>query len=148
MILVPHRLATEDDKDQFVGLARLVCLAYDATACVMATESWLKLARPGEVLDLTEPPSEAVDRQEMVVLMGEDRSGPRQRFLKIIRSDNGKFFNLSPAVIPQVDNVSGRFAQILPPHAPDFQMQSLARAVLKTKKATVVRLNVSPRRKR
>jgi len=85
-------LADEDEKDAFATNARLLCIACAATACVMALESWMKLATPGEELDMTEPPSEAFDRQEVIVLMGESHTGQKQKYLPIIRSDNGKFF--------------------------------------------------------
>jgi hypothetical protein len=42
-------------------------------------------------MDMTEPPSEAFDRQEVIVLMGESHSGQKQQFLPIIRHGNGKF---------------------------------------------------------
>ena len=48
-----------------------MCIAHDATVCVMAMEAWMKTATQGEKFDMTEPPSEAFDRQEVVVLMGE-----------------------------------------------------------------------------
>ena len=49
----------------------LVCIAHSAKACVLTLESWMKTATPGEKLDMTEPPSEAFDRREVVVLLGE-----------------------------------------------------------------------------
>ena len=109
MMFQPATLANEQDKDDFANAARLVCIAHDATACVMTLEAWLKTAQPGEELDLTEPPSEAMDRQEVIVLMGEDRSGQRQQFLSIIRSDNGKFFGFNEVAIPTPDTMTGRF---------------------------------------
>ena len=63
-------LADGDEKDAFANNARLLCIACAATSCVMALESWMKLAAPGEELDMTEPPPEAFDRQEVIVLMG------------------------------------------------------------------------------
>lgn len=145
LMFVPESMADEHEKDNFANTARLVGIAYGATACVMALEAWLKLAKPGEQLDVTELPSEAIDRQEVVVLMGEDRSGHRQQFLQIIRSDNGKFFGFNEAEIPIADKVTGRFAQILPREAPDAEMQLLARTVLRVKGVKVIRLG-KPRR--
>ena len=37
-------LADEDEKDAFATNARLLCIANAATACVMALESWMKMA--------------------------------------------------------------------------------------------------------
>src|ERR1035437_9867732 len=104
-----------------------------ATAIVMALEAWMKTATPGEKMDMTEPPSEAFDRQEVIVLMGESRDDQKQKFLPIIRSGNGKFFNLGETTVPGMDNMTGRFAQILPPKVADAQMRLLAKNMLKVK---------------
>jgi hypothetical protein len=45
----------------------------------------------------------AVDRQEVVVLLGESQTGQKQKFLPIIRSDNGNFFGLSESDVPTID---------------------------------------------
>ena len=72
---------------------------------------------PGEKFDMTEAPSEAFDRQEVIVLMGESHGGQKQKFLPIIRNGNGKFFGLGESNTPSLDKMEGRFAQILPPKA-------------------------------
>jgi hypothetical protein len=128
-----------------------MCIAHAATVCVMAMEAWMKTAKPGEKLDTTEPPSEAFDRQEVVVLMGEDRTGQKQKFLPIIRSGNGKFFGFNESDMPQLDSMEGRFAGILPPNVATDEHRTLAKAMLKvkgvnvTKPSTTVRLT-PPRR--
>ena len=70
LMFMPESLADESEKDDFATTSRLMCIAHAATACVMAVEAWVKYAKPGEKFDETEPPSEAFDRQEVVVLMG------------------------------------------------------------------------------
>ena len=77
--------------------------------------------------------SEAFDRREFVFLMGELRDGQKQRFLPIIRSDNGKFFGFGEPEVPAMDEMKGRFAQILPTKAPDAELREVARAMLKVK---------------
>jgi len=119
--------------DDFATTARLVCIAHAATVSVMALEAWMKSATPGEKMDMTEPPSEAFDRQEVIVLMGESHSGQKQKFLPIIRSGNGKYFNLGETTVPGMDKMEGRFARILPPKVADDQMQLLAQTMLKVK---------------
>jgi hypothetical protein len=141
MMFIPETMADEKDKDDFANLARLTCIAHNATACVMALEAWLKMAKPGENLDLTEPPSEAFDRKEVVALIGEARSRHRQELLTIIRSDNGKFFGLTAAGVPAPDSMTGRFANILPPKAPDQEMQALAKIILKVRGLKTVYLS-------
>lgn len=131
MMFVPGTMADDTEKGQFANTARLMCIAHAATACVLAMEAWAKFAKPGEKFDESEEPSEAIDRREMIVLMGEDRSGLKQRFLPMIRHDKGKFFNLGEPEPPVGDEMKGRFAQILPPKMPDENLQSLARTMLK-----------------
>jgi len=130
---VPDSLKDVRAKDNFANTARLICLAYGVTAAVIVLEAWMKTATPGEKMDMTEPPSEAFDRQEVIVLMGESHSGQKQKFLPIIRSGNGKFFNLGETTVPGMDKMEGRFAQILPPKVADAQMRLLAQTMLKVK---------------
>src|ERR1017187_10920304 len=56
LMFVPASLADETEKDAFATTCRLLCIAHAATACVMALESWMKTAKPGEPFDLTERP--------------------------------------------------------------------------------------------
>jgi hypothetical protein len=133
LMYMPESLADESDKDDFATTARLMCIAHAATACVMALEAWAKFAKPGEEFDEMEPPSEAFDRQEVVVLMGESHTGQKQKFLPIIRSDNGKFFGLGESNAPSMDEMKGRFAQLLPTKVPDEGIRLVAKAMLKVK---------------
>lgn len=132
LMFVPPSLADEREKDAFANVARLLCIAHAATSVVMALEAWMKLATPGEKLDIAEPPSEAIDRQEVVVLMGESRGEQKQKILRIIRSGNGKFFGFNEDT-PTMDTMEGRFAQILAPKAPSAENSQLARMMLKVK---------------
>jgi hypothetical protein len=151
LMFVPTSLTDESEKDAFATTARLMCIANAATVCVMAMEAWMKMAKPGEKIDMTEPPSESFDRQEVVVLMGEDRTGQKQKFLPIIRSGNGKFFGFNESDMPQLDSMEGRFAGILPPNLATDEHRTLAKVMLKvkgvnvTKRGTTVRLT-PPRR--
>ena len=86
---------------------------------------------------MTEAPSEAFDRQEVIVLLGESHGGQKQKFLPIIRSGNGKFFGLGESNTPSLDKMEGRFAQILPPKAATAENRALAQAMLKVKGVTV-----------
>ena len=131
VIFIPENMADERAKDDFAATARLMCIAHAASACVMTLEAWAKFATPGEELDMTEAPSEAFDRRELVVLMGEARDGQKQRFLPIIRSDNGKFFGFGESEVPVMDEMKGRFAQLLPTKVPDDGLREVAKAMLK-----------------
>jgi len=133
LMFVPESLADERAKDDFATKARLMCIAHAASACVMTLEAWAKFAKPGEKFDMTEAPSEAFDRREFVVLMGESHDGQKQKFLPIIRSGNGKFFGLGEPEAPGADEMKGRFAQILPTKVPDEGLREVAKAMLKVK---------------
>jgi hypothetical protein len=133
LMFCPASLADESEKNAFATTSRLMCIAQGATVCVMALEAWMKAATPGETLDTTEPPSEALDRQEVIVLMGEAHAGQKQTLLPIIRSGNGKFFGFGESHFPEVDNLEGRFAQILPPQVASPEHRALAAAMLKVK---------------
>ena len=133
VLFIPENLADDRAKDDFAATASLMCIAHAASACVMTLEAWAKFATPGEKLDLTEAPSEAFDRREVVVLMGESCDGQKQKILPIIRSDNGKFFGFGESEVPEMDEMKGRFAQILPTNVPDDGLRQVAQAVLKGK---------------
>ena len=140
MMLIPKSMAGDQDKDDFATTSRLMCIAHAASACVMALEAWMKSAGKDEKIDTTEMPSEAIDRQEVIVLMGDDRANQKQKFLPIIRSDNGKFFGLNDSETQVMDSMTGRFAQILSPKVPDEETQMLAKVMLQVKGAKTVRL--------
>ena len=133
LMLMPESLADDSAKDDFATNARLMCIAHAATSVVMALEAWAKFATPGERFDETERPSEAIDRREFVILMGESHSGQKQKFLPIIRSGNGKFFGFGESEVPEMDEMKGRFAQLLPTKIPDAALCDLAKAMLKVK---------------
>jgi hypothetical protein len=148
VMFLPENMADDSAKDDFATTARLMCIAHAATATVMTLEAWAKFAKPGEKFDMTEPPSEAFDREEVVVLMGESRDGQKQKFLPIIRSGNGKFFGFGESDAPDMDEMKGRFAQILPPKVPDDEMRLLAKAMLKVKGVKVGQAANAPRQPR
>ena len=134
LMFVPASLADGNEKDAFATTARLMCIAHAATVAVMALEAWMKTATPGEQLDMTEPPSEAFDRQECVVLMGESMTeGQKQQMLPIIRSGNHKFFGFGDSICSKLTQMEGRFSQLLPTKVPDENIRTLAMAMLKVK---------------
>jgi hypothetical protein len=145
LMFMPESLADESEKDDFATTARLMCIAHAATSVVMALEAWVKYAKPGERFDETEAPSEAFDRQEVVVLMGESRSGLKQKFLPIIRSDNGNFFGFGESEVPDMDETNGRFARLLPTKMPDEGIRQVAKAMLKVKGAGRAMPGATPR---
>ena len=145
LMFMPESLADDNAKDDFASNARLMCIAHAATSVVMALEAWAKFAKHDEKFDETEPPSEAIDRREFVVLMGESHSGQKQKFLPIIRSGNGKFFGFGESEVPEMDEMKGRFAQLLPTKIPDAAMCDLAKTMLKVKGVGRAALGATPR---
>jgi hypothetical protein len=131
-MFAPESFADESEKDDFATKARLTCIAHAATACIIVLKAWARFGKLDEKLDLTEPPSEAFDRKEVVVLMGESRSVQKQKLLPIIRSGNGKFFGFGD---PHETHTAmqGRFAAILPQKEPDAKVREVAKAMLKVK---------------
>jgi hypothetical protein len=84
IMFMPENLADVQAKDNFAQMSKLMAVATGATIAVMAMEAWLKTGKVGEKMDMTEPPSEAFDRQECIVLMGESMAeGQKQQMLPI-----------------------------------------------------------------
>lgn len=122
---VPAALTDEDDKNAFVSMSRLFCIANAATACVTAVEAWISTKSPKEVM-----PSEDFDRKECVILMGEDRVGAKHKMLPIVRSSNGNFFGFGEPKFSDGFFLTGRFTKILPSREPDIETQRLAQIVI------------------
>ena len=134
VMFMPKNLADVQAKDDFATQSKLMAVACGATVAVMALEAWVKTAKPGEDFDATEMPSEAFDRQECVVLMGESiAEGQKQQLLPIIRSGNHKFFGFGDSAVSKLEKMEGRFSQLLPTKVPDENMRALALAMLKVK---------------
>ena len=134
VMLMPENLADVQAKDNFAQQSQLMAVALGATVAVMALEAWMKTAKPGETIDNTELPSEAFDRKEVIMLMGESLTeGRKQQLLPIIRHGNHKFFALGESAVEKLHKLEGRFSQLLPTKVPDAKMRALAMAVLQAK---------------
>jgi hypothetical protein len=130
LTFIPSTMADERAKDNLANTARLICAGYGATAAVLMIEAWMRLAPPGGKLDMDTPPSEALDRREVVLLIGETFGYHTQKFLPIIRTDAGGFFGFGEYDGPQGDSFQGRFAELMPPDATPADQQALARRLL------------------
>jgi hypothetical protein len=130
LFYIPETMGSERAKDSFANTARLICVAYNATAVVLILESWMRVAAPGESLDIKERPSEAIDRKEVVLLIGEKQGYQKPKFLPIIRTDAGGFFGFGDSNLPEYDNFQGRFAGILPSKKVKAKERAKARALL------------------
>ena len=128
-VVHPPDLSSESGKDNFSTMAKLLCLAHGASACVFVSEAWMLKAKNGEKLDLSRPPSESLDRQEVVIVMGESREGCLQEFFPILRHENGKFKGLGVARLEE-NKLAGRFGQFITAEVPDAETRRQAKMVL------------------
>ena len=141
---IPESLEDERAKNDFANVGRLICAGYGATSMVMILESWVTMAKPGETLDTDTPPSEAFDREEFVVVMGETQGRKTQRFLPILRTDLGGFFGFGEFDALKFDGIEGRFAGMLPPGKTTPEMRAVAQALLATMGVTRDALQPKP----
>jgi len=141
---LPESMADERAKNNFANTGRLICAAYGATSAVMILESWVTMAKPGEPLDIATPPSEAFDRQEFVVVMGESAGRKTQRFLPILRTDAGGFFGFGEFDASKFDGIEGRFAGMLPPKKPTLETRMMAQTILEAMGVTRASLQPDP----
>jgi len=93
-------------------------------------ESWITKAKADEPLDTLTPPSESYDREEVVVLIGQDPQGNITHLLPIHRLGNGKFWNLGDDKDMPADSFEGRFAGMLPPKPADEKTRQMGKVLL------------------
>ena len=131
-----------NEKHSFQQTMRILCVAHNVSVGVFISEIWVtrRKLKPGETVDpdmaLDEMPSEALDREECVLLSGETWAGMECRLFKIIRHGNGKFFNLTPDEMPPLrekkgDKVSGQMAHLLAPGEAPAPIRNAARDLLR-----------------
>ena len=145
LTFLPDGLEDEKAKTSFANTARMICAGYGATAVVMILESWATFAKNGKRLDDT-PPSEAMDRKEFVVLMGETTGRKTTEFMPILRTDAGGFFGFGEFDSSGLEGFQGRFTEMLPPIKPDGQMREMVRLLLQKMGVTKNLLQPKPGR--
>ena len=144
LFFIPSAMENERAKDNFANMARLICVAHGATAAVVILEAWMAVAAVDGSLDLAVPPSEALNRQEIVLLTCETRGGCRQKILPIVRTDAGGFWAFGEYGGPYATSFQGRFAQILLPSKPNKTRQDQARRLLAVMGINIVDLRHDP----
>jgi hypothetical protein len=133
------------DKEYFQTLCRAFAVAHEATICMVVSEMWVSAptlnreqfeklrAAPDQeeaVRKLFGMPSEDPERIEVLGMWLQTDEGHRFTSRKIIRHDNGKFFDIGPSDLKDMvesngDTVVGEFRELLPPIAPNKeQVQS------------------------
>jgi hypothetical protein len=103
---------------------------YHVLFALRSVKDWFKTVKPNEPLDVSEPLSEAFNREEVVALMGEARTYSHHKILNIVRSSR-QFFGLTSAEIPAAESMKSRFAHIFSAKLPDHASQMLAKTILK-----------------
>jgi hypothetical protein len=130
LMFVPKKLHGEAQKDKFANAARLIATGYEAVAVALILESWATIARrPGQAIPNT-PPSQSPDREEVVFVVAETRQACRQRFLFIQRNSSGNFIGFGTSLLPEFDELQGRFAGLMPPKIPSKSDSLMARTLL------------------
>lgn len=147
LFFTPASLQDDRSKDDFADTARLICIAYQVPAAVMILESWMKMAAEGEKLDMDERPSEAIDRHEVVMVMGEAAGTTQRKVFKIIRTDAGGFFGLTEWEGLPLEGFQGRFVGLLSPKPLTADVIEVARVMLTMKGLNEQKLRQAPRRR-
>ena len=130
----PGPLNEVSEKNEFAGIARLICAAQGAIAAVLAIEAWVLEAKPGERLDLFMRPSESAHRREYICLIGEAlHSVHQQKFLPILRDRRGRFSCLGTAKVLPPDPVEGRFGNLLPQTPLTDEVRAFATSMLESR---------------
>ena len=142
---LPNKFANEADKEKLAQVARLVAIAYKASAIAMISEAWVTIPKlRGQKPDLTTPPSESPDREEVVVLMAEARGASKQRFLFIQRDSAGRFTGFGTSLLPDIDKAEGRFSGLMPLRAPTEEIAMQALNLLRISGVAVERIGDQP----
>jgi hypothetical protein len=143
---VPSRFRTDEDKERFSKTIRLMAVGYKASAVAMISESWIVVPkRRGGPLDLSVPPSQSPDREEVVAVMAESRDCNAQRFLFIQRDSGGKFLGFGTSLLPQAQQVEGRYAGLMPPKEPTEEMALAARSLLQAMGVSLEKVGFDPK---
>jgi hypothetical protein len=130
VLYLPETMGDERAKQNFANTARLIAVAYRATAVAFAMESWVTFAKPGRAVDST-PPSQSPDREECVILSVETEHRQSTELLMIQRDRSGRFAGFASPDIPKVTEFQGRFAQVMPPKPPGEKDALMARQLLR-----------------
>jgi hypothetical protein len=143
---LPTKFASVEDKDNLAKTGRLLTVGFKASAIAMISEAWITIPkRRGQPPDLTTPPSESPDREEVVAIMAECHGRSAQRFLFIQRDSFGKFIGFGTSLLPPIDEVQGRFAGLMPPKEPTNEMAMAARNLLQAMGIAVEKAGFDPR---
>ena len=89
----------------------------------------MKRPAEGEKLDMDERPLEAIDRHEVVTVIGEAPGETQRRIFEIVRTDAGGFFGLTEWERLPLAEFQSQFVDLLPPKAPTPEVIEVARGM-------------------
>jgi hypothetical protein len=141
---MPTALTDDAAKDRFAEVARLFAVAHEANALVMIAEAWARLPDASGHLDTETPPSQAMDRKEVVVLMLEDHSRNATRMLHILRDGGGVFTGFGDPGPMHFGESVGRFAGLMPRNKPSNREAAQAKATLLSLGMSIVNRGFDP----
>ena len=141
---MPSALADEAAKDRFADVAKLLAIAYNASAIVIIVEAWARMPDKDGNLPMDIPPSQAPDRKEIVALMLEDRNNNATSILPIIRDAAGNFKELGDPGPLHFGETEGRFAGLMKGAAPTAEQAARAKAMLQKMRLTVINRGSDP----
>lgn len=128
---LPESMGNVKAKDSFANTGRLLAIAQNASAVAMIMEAWIAVSRDGKPVDTTVPPSQSPDREECVIIRAESAGSTRTRILSIQRDGSGAFTGFGTGDFPQVEQMEGRFADMMPPRPPSAEDRKMARHLLR-----------------
>jgi hypothetical protein len=85
-------------------------------------------------------------REECVIIRTESADATRTRILSFQRDGGGKFKGFGTGEFPQVEQVEGRFAQMMPPRPPSAEDRKMARHLLRTMRLDPNNTRLDPQR--
>ncbi len=139
----PGALHEEAEENNFAALARLICAAHDARLAVLAIETWIVEALPGEPLVPNLRPAESPRRKDYIFLMGEARGGvPHHVMLPILRDRRGRFSCFGVNRKESQHRAEGRFANLLPPSPVTEEVRLFAAALSAQRGLAAMRISV------
>jgi hypothetical protein len=136
----PGQFADLGEKLGYDQTARLMCVAHAASACVLILAVSGPKEDDSEPADPAPPAEDVMEHEEFVLLMGEDRSGSKQVYLPVIRSDNGRFFGFGESREGTILPGENHFGPLLAPLLPDELDCQRAQAILRANDAELVKL--------
>ena len=98
-----------------------------------------------KIQDVFEVDALVFGEAKVVAIMAESREGRAQRFLFIQRDSAGRFTGFGTSLLPQIQEIEGRFAGLLPPSEPTDEMAMAARNLLQAMGVAIERAGNDPK---